>query len=122
VTGTGGRADHRPRSGPPEPPALLGLPPGTPGGREAVAAYLRSLGVAPHAWSNEPFDEYAAHEHAYEKLLMCAAGSITFRVGPDERPVELHPGQGCVLPAGTRHAAKVGPDGCTCLEGHRPTG
>jgi mannose-6-phosphate isomerase class I len=34
-------------------------------------------------------------------------------------PVELGPGDGFVLPAGTLHAAEVGPRGCTCLEGHR---
>jgi quercetin dioxygenase-like cupin family protein len=50
---------------------------------------------------------------------MCAAGSITFLVGEADEAVELTAGQGFVLPAGTRHAAVVGPDGCTCLEGHR---
>jgi uncharacterized protein YjlB len=83
---------------------------------------LRALGVSPHAWSNGPGDRYAAHEHATTKLLVCAAGSITFLVGPDAAPVELRAGDGFVLPAGTRHAAFVGPDGCTCLEGHRPAG
>jgi mannose-6-phosphate isomerase-like protein (cupin superfamily) len=97
----------------------LALPPASPGGREQVAGYIRSLGAEPSAWSNEPFDEYAAHEHAYEKLLMCAAGSITFRLGDGTETVRLRPGEGFVLPAGVRHAATVGPDGCTCLEGHR---
>jgi hypothetical protein len=50
---------------------------------------------------------------------MCAAGSITFLVGPDAVPVELVPGDGFVLPPFTLHAANVGPRGCTCLEGHR---
>jgi uncharacterized protein YjlB len=85
----------------------------------SVAERLRHEGVEPYAWSNGPNDRYAVHQHAYTKLLMCAAGSITFLVGSDARAVELQPGDGFVLPAGTPHAAIVGPSGCTCLEGHR---
>lgn len=81
---------------------------------------LRALGTQPSTWSNGPHDRYAAHEHGYTKLLVCAEGSITFLVGPDEIPVELGPGDGFELPPGTMHAAVVGPAGCTCAEGHRP--
>ena len=84
-----------------------------------VARRLRDEGVEPHQWSNGPGDRYATHDHGYTKVLMCAAGSITFLVGPDATPVELRAGDGVVLPAGTPHAAIVGPDGCTCLEGSR---
>ena len=85
----------------------------------SVAARLRDEGVEPSAWSNGPNDRYAVHDHPYTKLLMCAAGSITFLVGHDATPVTLTPGDGFVLPPGTPHAAVVGPRGCTCLEGHR---
>lgn len=88
-------------------------------GVEAARERLRDAGVDSWAWSNGPGDAYGAHEHATTKLLICAAGSITFHVGPDATPVELRAGEGFVLPAGTRHSAVVGPDGCTCLEGHR---
>lgn len=84
-----------------------------------VAARLRDAGVEPSTWSNGPHDRYAEHDHPYTKLLMCAAGSITFLVGADAIPVTLGPGDGFVLPPGTPHAAVVGPEGCTCLEGHR---
>ena len=57
-----------------------------------------------------------------DKLIIGAAGSIRFLVGADAAPVELTAGDGFVLPAGVRHAAVVGPRGCTCLEGHRPAG
>ena len=85
----------------------------------SVARRLREEGVSPHAWSNGPGDRYSAHEHGYTKVLFCAAGSIMFHVGPDAVPVELGAGDGFVLPAGTAHAATVGPRGCTCLEGSR---
>jgi uncharacterized protein YjlB len=89
-------------------------------GVEAARARLIAAGVEPYVWSNRPGDRYAEHDHATTKLLICAEGSITFLVGPDATPVELTAGQGMVLPAATRHAAVVGPEGCTCVEGHRP--
>ena len=101
----------------PAPLRELGGEPGP--GTAAAEARLRALGVDPLAWSNGPGDRYAAHEHGYTKLLVCAQGSITFFVGPEGLPVELLPGDGFELPPGTRHAALVGPSGCTCLEGHR---
>ncbi|HKO32465.1 MAG TPA: AraC family ligand binding domain-containing protein [Candidatus Limnocylindria bacterium] len=87
-----------------------------------VSQRLRDEGVEPYAWSNGPGDRYAVHQHGYTKLLMCAAGSITFLIGPDAVGVELNPGDGFILPPGTPHAAVVGPAGCTCLEGHRTEG
>jgi len=88
-------------------------------GIEAAERALRDAGVAPYAWSNGPGERYGAHEHPYTKLLVCAEGSITFLVGDGEEAVDLRPGRGFVLPPATRHSARVGPEGCTCLEGHR---
>ena len=85
----------------------------------SVAQRLRDEGVEPHAWSNAPGDRYGVHSHPYTKLLICAAGSITFVVGTDAIAVELSPGDGFILPPGVPHAAVVGPAGCTCLEGYR---
>lgn len=87
---------------------------------EAASARLREHGVEPYAWGNAPGDRYPAHEHGFTKLLVCTEGSITFLVGPEETAVELRAGEGFLLPARTLHAAIVGPDGCTCVEGHRP--
>ena len=89
-------------------------------GVAAASALLRSTGVEPVAWSNGPGDRYAPHDHAYTKLLVCAEGSITFLIGSAEMPVKLGAGEGFELPPHTRHAAVVGPFGCTCVEGHRP--
>ena len=103
------------------PPPLRALP-GGPLGTPSIAAAserLRSLGTEPVTWSNGPGDRYAPHDHGYTKLLVCAEGSITFLIGSDSTPVELGPGDGFILPPGTRHSAVVGPSGCTCLEGHR---
>lgn len=86
----------------------------------AARSRLRAAGVEPLTWSNGPHERYAAHEHGFTKLLICASGSITFLVGPDENAVEIQPGEGFLMPPGTRHAAVVGGEGCTCVEGHRP--
>ena len=39
---------------------------------------LRGDGLDPGAWSNGPHDHYAAHEHGYDKVLVCERGSIRF--------------------------------------------
>jgi quercetin dioxygenase-like cupin family protein len=99
----------------------LGWDDAEPPGPASVERRLRAEGVQPYAWSNGPGERYGRHAHDYTKLLMCASGSITFLVGEDGTSIELRAGEGFVLPAGTQHAAIVGPAGCTCLEGHRST-
>jgi hypothetical protein len=106
------------RAGLPPPLEPLHLPAGERPNAATVGRFLRAAGVEPYPWSNAPGDRYAPHEHGYTKLLMCAAGSITFLLA-DGAEVELRPGEGFMLPPATTHAAVVGPDGCTCLEGHR---
>lgn len=105
----------------PVPAPLVGLPwdRGDAPNVASATQRLRDAGVEPHAWSNGPGDRYGVHSHEYTKLLVCAAGSITFLVGADAEPVDLRPGDGFILPPGTPHAAIVGPAGCTCLEGYR---
>lgn len=72
-----------------------------------------------YEWTNGPHYVYAAHVHPYEKVLYCAAGSITFVLEDEGREVQLAPGDRMVLAPGTRHSAVVGPAGVTCLEGRR---
>jgi quercetin dioxygenase-like cupin family protein len=77
-------------------------------------------GLDPGAWSNGPGDQYAAHDHAYDKVIVVTSGSITF--GLDAGPAELVTGDRLELPADTSHDANVGPDGVVCLEAHLPAG
>ncbi|MEW5990527.1 MAG: cupin [Chloroflexota bacterium] len=79
-------------------------------------------GLAPGSWSNGPGDHYAAHDHGYDKILVCASGSIRFGLPELDRSVDLAAGDRLELPAGTRHDALVGPAGVTCLEAHLPAG
>jgi quercetin dioxygenase-like cupin family protein len=90
--------------------------------RAELEARLRAEGLDPGAWSNGPGDRYAAHEHGYDKVLVCAAGSIRFGLPARGESAVLAVGDRLDLPAGTRHDAVVGPAGVTCLEAHLPVG
>jgi quercetin dioxygenase-like cupin family protein len=81
---------------------------------------LTAEGLDPGAWSNGPGDQYGAHDHAYDKVIVVASGSITF--GLSDGPLALDMGDRLELPAGTSHDAVVGPDGVACLEAHLPVG
>src|SRR5512144_2810377 len=92
------------------------------GERGDLETRLRAEGLDPGAWSNGPHDRYSAHEHGYDKVLVCAAGSIRFGLPQRAEAVDLAPGDRLDLPAGTAHDALVGPHGVTCLEAHLPAG
>jgi len=87
-----------------------------------AAARLRSEGLHPSPWSNGPGERYAAHEHAYDKVIVVDRGSIRFGLPADGRSIDLAAGDRLELPAGTSHDALVGPSGVTCLEAHLPAG
>ena len=74
-----------------------------------------------YSWSNGPGDRYGEHAHAYAKLLYCTEGSIEFRLAGG-KTIALAAGDRMILPAGARHAAVVGPTGCTCVEGKMSDG
>lgn len=72
-----------------------------------------------YGWSNGPDARYAAHSHAYEKVLYCVSGSITFLLAADGTEVRIGPGERLVLAPGTVHSAVVGSTGVHCVEGRR---
>jgi quercetin dioxygenase-like cupin family protein len=86
------------------------------------AGRLASEGLRPQRWSNGPGDQYQPHRHDYDKVLVPDRGSITFTLPELSRAVDLRAGDRLELPAGTLHAASVGPDGVDCLEAHLPVG
>jgi hypothetical protein len=69
---------------------------------------------ASRSWSNGPGDTYGSHDHPQPKVLFCLSGSIVFHT--DDGDVALSAGDRLDLPAGTRHAATIGSDGCECVE------
>ena len=89
---------------------------------QEVRARLVAEGLTASTWGNGPFDHYPEHRHGYDKVLVAAAGAITFHLHELGRDVRLVEGDRLDLPAGTLHGADVGPDGVTCLEAHLSAG
>jgi quercetin dioxygenase-like cupin family protein len=75
---------------------------------------------SPRTWGNAPGDRYGHHAHDAHKVLFCLEGSIVFHT--DTGDIELTAGDRLDLPAGTPHAATVGPAGCECIEAFRDGG
>jgi quercetin dioxygenase-like cupin family protein len=76
--------------------------------------------VSAGTWANGPGEHYPEHRHDYDKSIEVETGSITFFVGGAAYP--LREGGRLELPAGTAHAATVGPDGVRCREAHLEPG
>ncbi len=87
-----------------------------------LRARLAAEGLEASAWGNGAGDVYAEHRHPYDKVLVAAAGSITFHLPELGRDVMLATGDRLELPQGTLHGATVGSAGVTCLEAHLPGG
>ncbi len=83
-----------------------------------LQAQLIKEGLFPYDWSNAPGDTYAPHVHDYDKVIVVVGGSITWVLPETNQTIETHAGDRIELPRGTWHAAEVGPEGVTCLEGH----
>ena len=94
--------------------------PGAPRDEAAALRRLRTEGLQPSSWGNGAGDTYGGHAHAYEKVLYCVSGSITFHTSDGD--AELSGGDRLEVPAGTRHSATVGPEGCRCVEAPRSPG
>ncbi len=87
-----------------------------------LTSRLEREGLDPGTWSNGPGDRYGAHDHDYDKVIAVERGSIGFGLPATGETLDLVVGDRLELPAGTRHDARVGPDGVVCLEAHLPSG
>lgn len=84
-----------------------------------IYARFHSEGLVPYAWSNAPDEVYSAHAHDYAKVIYVLRGSITWILPEQDQEFETRQGDRLDLPAGVKHAARVGPEGVSCLEAHR---
>lgn len=85
----------------------------------ALRRLLEAEELSYYTWSNGPRDVYAAHSHAYDKVIYVVSGSITFGLPESGQQLSLGAGDRLDLPAGVLHDAVVGAEGVTCLEAHR---
>jgi mannose-6-phosphate isomerase-like protein (cupin superfamily) len=81
---------------------------------EEIRNAFADEGLSPNSWSNDANYFYEEHSHDYDKVLYCVEGEVTFHLKDGD--VLLHPGQRVDIPAGTPHAATVGPHGVECME------
>ena len=62
----------------------------------------------------EPNIDVPEHSHVNEQIGILTGGSMTFRIGDEER--DLRPGGTWVIPAHVPHSVSSGPDGATLIE------
>lgn len=66
----------------------------------------------------DPSSVVPEHSHEHEQMGVCISGSVTYRVGSEER--ELDPGATWHIPGGVAHEARAGPEGAVVVETWAP--
>ncbi len=94
---------------------------------EELIQHLARKKIDAERWSAETGTVFAPHQHAHDKRLWCAEGSIIITVHLSEddgtkrhTAISLQPGDALELPAGTVHEAVAGISGVSCYETPRP--
>lgn len=62
----------------------------------------------------DPGIDVPEHAHVNEQIGILTAGSVTFRIGDEEK--ELQPGGTWVIPANVPHSVTAGPGGASLIE------
>jgi quercetin dioxygenase-like cupin family protein len=88
-----------------------------PPAEAALRERLEAEGFEVSRWHDGPGAAYAPHAHDHDESLWVVQGEISFGAGG--RDLRLGPGDRLMLPAGTVHAARVGPARATYLIGER---
>jgi mannose-6-phosphate isomerase-like protein (cupin superfamily) len=70
-----------------------------------------------YIWQDLPHTHYPAHTHASLTAHIVLDGEMTLTVAGESRTFRT--GERCDVPAGTVHAARMGPQGCRYLIGEK---
>jgi mannose-6-phosphate isomerase-like protein (cupin superfamily) len=70
-----------------------------------------------YIWQDGPDQRYAEHTHPVETAHIILEGEMTLMVGGQSTTYRA--GERCDVPAGTVHAARMGPAGCRYLIGEK---
>lgn len=70
-----------------------------------------------YIWQDGPDQRYAEHTHAVETAHIILEGEMTLTM--DGQSTTYRAGERCDVPAGTVHAARMGPAGCRYLIGEK---
>ena len=88
-----------------------------PPGENALRRRLEAEGWQVVAWSDPCDRRYAPHAHDCDESLWVVRGRIVLQV--EGRDIPLGPGDRLLLPRGTPHTARAGPEGAAYLIGQR---
>jgi quercetin dioxygenase-like cupin family protein len=70
-----------------------------------------------YLWEDGPDRRYSDHAHPVETAHIILEGEMTLTM--DGRSTTYRAGERCDVPAGTVHAARMGPAGCRYLIGEK---
>jgi quercetin dioxygenase-like cupin family protein len=70
-----------------------------------------------YVWQDAPKVCYPEHTHATETAHVILKGEMTLTIAGQTQTYGI--GERCDVPAGTLHAALIGPDGCRYVIGKR---
>jgi len=85
---------------------------------EEAKEYLERLGYKDiYLWRDAPNTHYDWHTHTFDEVRLVVEGEIL--IGTEEGEYLLKAGDMMVVPKGTRHWAKVGPEGVSYLCGSK---
>jgi quercetin dioxygenase-like cupin family protein len=70
-----------------------------------------------YVWEDSPNQRYSDHTHPVETAHIILEGEMTLTM--DGRSSTYRAGERCDVPAGTIHAAHIGPAGCRYLIGEK---
>jgi len=73
-----------------------------------------------YIWQDEPGQRYAEHTHPVETAHIILEGEMRLTMGGQSTTYRV--GERCDVPAGTVHAARMGPAGCRYLIGEKLVG
>jgi quercetin dioxygenase-like cupin family protein len=82
-----------------------------------LRSQLEREGFGVFGWHDAAGATYSPHAHDHDESIWLVAGEITFGAGGSE--LRLRPGDRLMLPRGTVHTARAGPEGATYLIGER---
>ncbi|HUL35090.1 MAG TPA: cupin domain-containing protein [Candidatus Eisenbacteria bacterium] len=70
-----------------------------------------------YVWEDGPNVDYPEHQHRAESTHIILKGEMTLTMNGESKTYRN--GDRCDLPAGIRHSARIGPQGCRYLIGER---
>ena len=85
--------------------------------RTEFEADLRREGYQVHNGGIKPGTVNPDHTHDFDARVMVLGGEIT--ITRDGKAETFHPGDTCMVPAGSIHAEHAGPEGVAYLAGRR---